>query len=285
MGNACGRKPDIIHKEVIATDNSKKYSSRWDVDFKDIEDNRNILKGFPLFEYLYILLNHNSNSEGNEKKTDETISSISYEKVLTNKVSKHHLIMETVPEADFHLYEDYFKKIYDNLLLYAQWIRNDESITNLKKLDVIPFALLNCAATLDVKVNLFYSLFSEPDGNFVCSRDLMEFIFLLLATPSAVCYLSLKDISGLYPGKIIFKGDAESLMSATEHKDYKSLMSATVKALVGKPGEKISREEFFKRIVDYDWMFTCSGIRKRLDDSNEERDRLKREKEVEAKQA
>ena len=287
MGNSCGKKPDNIHKEIILTDQSRKYSSRWDVDFKDIEDKYNILKNFPLYEYLYLLLNHKNDTttEEFERKIDEPISAISYEKFLTNKIAKHHLIVDTFDEQDFHLYEDYFKKVYDNVLLYAQWIRNDESINVLKKIDLVPFAILNCAATFEVKANLFYALFSQADGTIANTRELMEFVFILLATPSAVSYLSLKDINGLYPGKIAFKADAESLMNATEHKDYKSLMSATLKDYIGKKDARITKDEYFQKVNNFDWMFSYSGIRKTLDESNEERDRLKKEKESQVNNA
>jgi hypothetical protein len=62
-------------------------------------------------------------------------------------------------------------------------------------------------------------------------------------------------------------------------------MTATLKEFIGKKDERINRDQYLTKVNNYDWLFTYSGIRKRLDDSNEERDRLKKEKEAQVNNA
>ena len=278
MGSSCIKRPrpnnqrlreEVKEKEV----EFESHSSYYDKNFIHMEITYNIFKNIPLIEFLLLLHNHkdfDSQTVDSEKAYSEPISEISFIKFISSKILSHFLLSELNHNSEgTHLYEDYMKKIYIHLLEAVRYIRNDDSIECIKKIDIIPFAILNCFSSNTTKLLLFYNLFINEEGKFEKSRKFDEFIFIMLSTPTFISILSLKELAQIYESLKDDVSDISGILDYSEMKDIRRLLKIFKKNFFKNENTIMNKEEFDSVIVNFTWLFSNQGIRKNLELNND----------------
>ena len=239
--------PNVLAKGEQEIDFAE-YTSSNDKLVQKIEQNYNLLTHLQLYYYLnhldtFSIETATLKMDPKEFKTefsskgefDKLITVDEFQSFLENRILKEKELytMAGEDESLSSTFKDILLGVYNDLSMKVGQYRGENKPT-LKKLHLIPLALLFCISTNIAKIKLFFDLFAE-DGKLKQSKELDEFVISLFITAS-FCMVSSRIKLGKRNQKIgaVEANEAKKAVSCSELKDNQEVL-------------KVFKETFFKK--------------------------------------
>jgi len=283
------------------------YKSSLDDLFIKIENNYNILKNFPLSDFVFLLtiyhveneaFHYKKKPDGNfelmssestdgqpHKSFNEEMTKAEFMIFIENKIIKNFVINSlNINEDQTQIFKEYLVELYNSLL--AARIDHTKttnpgvkikkgSIKSLKKLYLISIAIFFCNSSNKTKVELLFNIFKDEKNNFVLSEDFEEFLFFYFLTQSLCGLRAIKLISPKYPNKLqsISSEDFINKSDAFEITDIERLRGILIENFF-KGKQSLTRGEYETKFIngDFGWIFSTCGVRHHLEKHNDLKD-------------
>lgn len=275
--------PNVLAKGEQEIDFAE-YTSSNDKLVQKIEQNYNLLTHLQLYYYLnhldtFSIETATLKMDPKEFKT-EFSSKGEFEKLITvdefqsfleNRILKEKELytMAGEDESLSSTFKDILLGVYNDLSMKVGQYRGENKPT-LKKLHLIPLALLFCISTNIAKIKLFFDLFAE-DGKLKQSKELDEFVISLFITAS-FCMVSSRIKLGKRNQKIgaVEANEAKKAVSCSELKDNQEVLKVFKETFFKK--DELTFDEvkslFENKKEGFGWMFNSKGVRNMLEKHN-----------------
>ena len=202
---------------------------------------------------------------------DKLITVDEFQSFLENRILKEKELytMAGEDESLTSTFKDILLGVYNDLSMKVGQYRGENKPT-LKKLHLIPLALLFCISTNIAKVKLFFDLFAE-DGKLKQSKELDEFVISLFITAS-FCMVSSRIKLGKRNQKIgaVEANEAKKAVSCSELKDNQEVLKVFKETFFKK--DELTFDEvkslFENKKEGFGWMFNSKGVRNMLEKHN-----------------
>ena len=112
-----------------------------------------------------------------------------------------------------------------------------------------------------------FNILSDEVGEIIKSNDLVDFFFYLFVIPSNVLIISIFTLGTEFEDFAIEEDKFKEVYDSYEVKDSKALVDKFINDMFA-DGEALNQDKFYKVVLANDWIFTPSGIRKQLEDNN-----------------
>ena len=275
--------PNVLAKGEQEIDFAE-YTSSNDKLVQKIEQNYNLLTHLQLYYYLnhldtFSIETATLKMDPKQFKT-EFSSKGEFEKLITvdefqsfleNRILKEKELytMAGEDESLSSTFKDILLGVYNDLSMKVGQYRGENKPT-LKKLHLIPLALLFCISTNIAKIKLFFDLFAE-DGKLKQSKELDEFVISLFITAS-FCMVSSRIKLGKRNQKIgaVEANEAKKAVSCSELKDNQEVLKVFKETFFKK--DELTFDEvkslFENKKEGFGWMFNSKGVRNMLEKHN-----------------
>ena len=275
--------PNVLAKGEQEIDFAK-YTSSNDKLVQKIEENYNLLTHLQLYYYLnhldtFSIETATLKMDPKEFKTefsskgefDKLITVDEFQSFLENRILKEKELytMAGEDESLASTFKDILLGVYNDLSMKVGQYRGENKPT-LKKLHLIPLALLFCISTNIAKIKLFFDLFAE-DGKLKQSKELDEFVISLFITAS-FCMVSSRIKLGKRNQKIgaVEANEAKKAVSCSELKDNQEVLKVFKETFFKK--DELTFDEvkslFENKKEGFGWMFNSKGVRNMLEKHN-----------------
>lgn len=275
--------PNVLAKGEQEIDFAE-YTSSNDKLVQKIEQNYNLLTHLQLYYYLnhldtFSIETATLKMDPKEFKTefsskgefDKLITVDEFQSFLENRILKEKELytMAGEDESLASTFKDILLGVYNDLSMKVGQYRGENKPT-LKKLHLIPLALLFCISTNIAKIKLFFDLFAE-DGKLKQSKELDEFVISLFITAS-FCMVSSRIKLGKRNQKIgaVEANEAKKAVSCSELKDNQEVLKVFKETFFKK--DELTFEEvkslFENKKEGFGWMFNSKGVRNMLEKHN-----------------
>ena len=202
---------------------------------------------------------------------DKLITVDEFQSFLENRILKEKELytMAGEDESLASTFKDILLGVYNDLSMKVGQYRGENKPT-LKKLHLIPLALLFCISTNIAKIKLFFDLFAE-DGKLKQSKELDEFVISLFITAS-FCMVSSRIKLGKRNQKIgaVEANEAKKAVSCSELKDNQEVLKVFKETFFKK--DELTFDEvkslFENKKEGFGWMFNSKGVRNMLEKHN-----------------
>ena len=260
------------------------YTSSNDKLVQKVEKNFNLLTHLQLYYYLNHLdtfsietatLKMDPNKfkiEFSSKGEFEKLITVDeFQSFLENRILKEKELytMAGEDESLSSTFKDILLGVYNDLSMKVGQYRGENKPT-LKKIHLIPMALLFCISTNIAKVKLFFDLFAE-DGKLKQSKELDEFVISLFITAS-FCMVSSRIKLGKRNQKIgpVETDEAKKAVQCSELKDNQEVLKVFKETFFKK--NELTFDEvkalFENKKEGFGWMFNSKGVRHMLEKHN-----------------
>ena len=288
MGINCCKETQKEDPNVLAKGEQEiefaEYTSSNDKLVQKIEQNYNLLTHLQLYYYLnhldtFSIETATLKMDPKEFKTefsskgefDKLITVDEFQSFLENRILKEKELytMAGEDESLTSTFKDILLGVYNDLSMKVGQYRGEIKPT-LKKLHLIPLALLFCISTNIAKVKLFFDLFAE-DGKLKQSKELDEFVISLFITAS-FCMVSSRIKLGKRNQKIgaVEANEAKKAVSCSELKDNQEVLKVFKETFFKK--DELTFDEvkslFENKKEGFGWMFNSKGVRNMLEKHN-----------------
>ena len=275
--------PNVLAKGEQEIDFAE-YTSSNDKLVQKIEQNYNLLTHLQLYYYLnhldtFSIETATLKMDPKEFKTefsskgefDKLITVDEFQSFLENRILKENELytMAGEDESLSSTFKDILLGVYNDLSMKVGQYRGENKPT-LKKLHLIPLALLFCISTNIAKIKLFFDLFAE-DGKLKQSKELDEFVISLFITAS-FCMVSSRIKLGKRNQKIgaVEANEAKKAVSCSELKDNQEVLKVFKETFFKK--DELTFDEvkslFENKKEGFGWMFNSKGVRNMLEKHN-----------------
>lgn len=275
--------PNVLAKGEQEIDFAE-YTSSNDKLVQKIEQNYNLLTHLQLYYYLnhldtFSIETATLKMDPKEFKTefsskgefDKLITVDEFQSFLENRILKEKELytMAGEDESLASTFKDILLGVYNDLSMKVGQYRGENKPT-LKKLHLIPLALLFCISTNIAKIKLFFDLFAE-DGKLKQSKELDEFVLSLFITAS-FCMVSSRIKLGKRNQKIgaVEANEAKKAVSCSELKDNQEVLKVFKETFFKK--DELTFDEvkslFENKKEGFGWMFNSKGVRNMLEKHN-----------------
>ena len=275
--------PNVLAKGEQEIDFAE-YTSSNDKLVQKIEQNYNLLTHLQLYYYLnhldtFSIETATLKMDPKEFKTefsskgefDKLITVDEFQSFLENRILKEKELytMAGEDESLSSTFKDILLGVYNDLSMKVGQYRGENKPT-LKKLHLIPLALLFCISTNIAKIKLFFDLFAE-DGKLKQSKELDEFVISLFITAS-FCMVSSRIKLGKRNQKIgaVEANEAKKAVSCSELKDNQEVLKVFKETFFKK--DELTFDEvkslFENKKEGFGWMFNSKGVRHMLEKHN-----------------
>ena len=275
--------PNVLAKGEQEIDFAE-YTSSNDKLVQKIEQNYNLLTHLQLYYYLnhldtFSIETATLKMDPKEFKTefsskgefDKLITVDEFQSFLENRILKEKELytMAGGDESLSSTFKDILLGVYNDLSMKVGQYRGENKPT-LKKLHLIPLALLFCISTNIAKIKLFFDLFAE-DGKLKQSKELDEFVISLFITAS-FCMVSSRIKLGKRNQKIgaVEANEAKKAVSCSELKDNQEVLKVFKETFFKK--DELTFDEvkslFENKKEGFGWMFNSKGVRNMLEKHN-----------------
>ena len=275
--------PNVLAKGEQEIDFAE-YTSSNDKLVQKIEQNYNLLTHLQLYYYLnhldtFSIETATLKMDPKEFKTefsskgefDKLITVDEFQSFLENRILKEKELytMAGEDESLSSTFKDILLGVYNDLSMKVGQYRGENKPT-LKKLHLIPLALLFCISTNIAKIKLFFDLFAE-DGKLKQSKELDEFVISLFITAS-FCMVSSRIKLGKRNQKIgaVEANEAKKAVSCSELKDNQEVLKVFKETFFKK--DELTFDEvkslFENKKEGFGWMFNSKGVRNMLEKHN-----------------
>ena len=275
--------PNVLAKGEQEIDFAE-YTSSNDKLVQKIEQNYNLLTHLQLYYYLnhldtFSIETATLKMDPKEFKTefsskgefDKLITVDEFQSFLENRILKEKELytMAGEDESIASTFKDILLGVYNDLSMKVGQYRGENKPT-LKKLHLIPLALLFCISTNIAKIKLFFDLFAE-DGKLKQSKELDEFVISLFITAS-FCMVSSRIKLGKRNQKIgaVEANEAKKAVSCSELKDNQEVLKVFKETFFKK--DELTFDEvkslFENKKEGFGWMFNSKGVRHMLEKHN-----------------
>lgn len=275
--------PNVLAKGEQEIDFAE-YTSSNDKLVQKIEQNYNLLTHLQLYYYLnhldtFSIETATLKMDPKEFKTefsskgefDKLITVDEFQSFLENRILKEKELytMAGEDESLASTFKDILLGVYNDLSMKVGQYRGENKPT-LKKLHLIPLALLFCISTNIAKIKLFFDLFAE-DGKLKQSKELDEFVISLFITAS-FCMVSSRIKIGKRNQKIgaVEANEAKKAVSCSELKDNQEVLKVFKETFFKK--DELTFDEvkslFENKKEGFGWMFNSKGVRNMLEKHN-----------------
>ena len=275
--------PNVLAKGEQEIDFAE-YTSSNDKLVQKIEQNYNLLTHLQLYYYLnhldtFSIETATLKMDPKEFKTefsskgefDKLITVDEFQSFLENRILKEKELytMAGEDESLASTFKDILLGVYNDLSMKVGQYRGENKPT-LKKLHLIPLALLFCISTNIAKIKLFFDLFAE-DGKLKQSKELDEFVISLFITAS-FCMVSSRIKLGKRNQKIgaVEANEAKKAVSCSELKDNQEVLKVFKDTFFKK--DELTFDEvkslFENKKEGFGWMFNSKGVRNMLEKHN-----------------
>ena len=275
--------PNVLAKGEQEIDFAE-YTSSNDKLVQKIEQNYNLLTHLQLCYYLnhldtFSIETATLKMDPKEFKTefsskgefDKLITVDEFQSFLENRILKEKELytMAGEDESLTSTFKDILLGVYNDLSMKVGQYRGENKPT-LKKLHLIPLALLFCISTNIAKIKLFFDLFAE-DGKLKQSKELDEFVISLFITAS-FCMVSSRIKLGKRNQKIgaVEANEAKKAVSCSELKDNQEVLKVFKETFFKK--DELTFDEvkslFENKKEGFGWMFNSKGVRNMLEKHN-----------------
>ena len=275
--------PNVLAKGEQEIDFAE-YTSSNDKLVQKIEQNYNLLTHLQLYYYLnhldtFSIETATLKMDPKEFKTefsskgefDKLITVDEFQSFLENRILKEKELytMAGEDESLSSTFKDILLGVYNDLSMKVGQYRGENKPT-LKKLHLIPLALLFCISTNIAKIKLFFDLFAE-DGKLKQSKELDEFVISLFITAS-FCMVSSRIKLGKRNQKIgaVEANEAKKAVSCSELKDNQEVLKVFKETFFEK--DELTFDEvkslFENKKEGFGWMFNSKGVRNMLEKHN-----------------
>ena len=275
--------PNVLAKGEQEIDFAE-YTSSNDKLVQKIEQNYNLLTHLQLYYYLnhldtFSIETATLKMDPKEFKTefsskgefDKLITVDEFQSFLENRILKEKELytMAGEDESLSSTFKDILLGVYNDLSMKVGQYRGENKPT-LKKIHLIPMALLFCISTNIAKVKLFFDLFAE-DGKLKQSKELDEFVISLFITAS-FCMVSSRIKLGKRNQKIgaVEANEAKKAVSCSELKDNQEVLKVFKETFFKK--DELTFDEvkslFENKKEGFGWMFNSKGVRNMLEKHN-----------------
>ena len=275
--------PNVLAKGEQEIDFAE-YTSSNDKLVQKIEQNYNLLTHLQLYYYLNHLdtfsietatlkmdLKEFKTEFSSKGEFDKLITVDEFQSFLENRILKENELytMAGEDESLSSTFKDILLGVYNDLSMKVGQYRGENKPT-LKKLHLIPLALLFCISTNIAKIKLFFDLFAE-DGKLKQSKELDEFVISLFITAS-FCMVSSRIKLGKRNQKIgaVEANEAKKAVSCSELKDNQEVLKVFKETFFKK--DELTFDEvkslFENKKEGFGWMFNSKGVRNMLEKHN-----------------
>ena len=275
--------PNVLAKGEQEIDFAE-YTSSNDKLVQKIEQNYNLLTHLQLYYYLnhldtFSIETATLKMDPKQFKTefsskgefDKLITVDEFQSFLENRILKEKELytMAGEDESLTSTFKDILLGVYNDLSMKVGQYRGENKPT-LKKLHLIPLALLFCISTNIAKIKLFFDLFAE-DGKLKQSKELDEFVISLFITAS-FCMVSSRIKLGKRNQKIgaVEANEAKKAVSCSELKDNQEVLKVFKETFFKK--DELTFDEvkslFENKKEGFGWMFNSKGVRNMLEKHN-----------------
>ena len=275
--------PNVLAKGEQEIDFAE-YTSSNDKLVQKIEQNYNLLTHLQLYYYLnhldtFSIETATLKMDPKQFKTefsskgefDKLITVDEFQSFLENRILKEKELytMAGEDESLSSTFKDILLGVYNDLSMKVGQYRGENKPT-LKKLHLIPLALLFCISTNIAKIKLFFDLFAE-DGKLKQSKELDEFVISLFITAS-FCMVSSRIKLGKRNQKIgaVEANEAKKAVSCSELKDNQEVLKVFKDTFFKK--DELTFDEvkslFENKKEGFGWMFNSKGVRNMLEKHN-----------------
>ena len=275
--------PNVLAKGEQEIDFAE-YTSSNDKLVQKIEQNYNLLTHLQLYYYLnhldtFSIETATLTMDPKKFKTefsskgefDKLITVDEFQSFLENRILKEKELytMAGEDESLSSTFKDILLGVYNDLSMKVGQYRGENKPT-LKKLHLIPLALLFCISTNIAKIKLFFDLFAE-DGKLKQSKELDEFVISLFITAS-FCMVSSRIKLGKRNQKIgaVEANEAKKAVSCSELKDNQEVLKVFKETFFKK--DELTFDEvkslFENKKEGFGWMFNSKGVRNMLEKHN-----------------
>ena len=275
--------PNVLAKGEQEIDFAE-YTSSNDKLVQKIEQNYNLLTHLQLYYYLnhldtFSIETATLQMDPKKFKTefsskgefDKLITVDEFQSFLENRILKENELytMAGEDESLSSTFKDILLGVYNDLSMKVGQYRGENKPT-LKKLHLIPLALLFCISTNIAKIKLFFDLFAE-DGKLKQSKELDEFVISLFITAS-FCMVSSRIKLGKRNQKIgaVEANEAKKAVSCSELKDNQEVLKVFKETFFKK--DELTFDEvkslFENKKEGFGWMFNSKGVRNMLEKHN-----------------
>ena len=275
--------PNVLAKGEQEIDFAE-YTSSNDKLVQKIEQNYNLLTHLQLYYYLnhldtFSIETATLKMDPKQFKTefsskgefDKLITVDEFQSFLENRILKEKELytMAGEDESLASTFKDILLGVYNDLSMKVGQYRGENKPT-LKKLHLIPLALLFCISTNIAKIKLFFDLFAE-DGKLKQSKELDEFVISLFITAS-FCMVSSRIKLGKRNQKIgaVEANEAKKAVSCSELKDNQEVLKVFKETFFKK--DELTFDEvkslFENKKEGFGWMFNSKGVRNMLEKHN-----------------
>ena len=275
--------PNVLAKGEQEIDFAE-YTSSNDKLVQKIEQNYNLLTHLQLYYYLnhldtFSIETATLKMDPKQFKTefsskgefDKLITVDEFQSFLENRILKEKELytMAGEDESLTSTFKDILLGVYNDLSMKVGQYRGENKPT-LKKLHLIPLALLFCISTNIAKIKLFFDLFAE-DGKLKQSKELDDFVISLFITAS-FCMVSSRIKLGKRNQKIgaVEANEAKKAVSCSELKDNQEVLKVFKETFFKK--DELTFDEvkslFENKKEGFGWMFNSKGVRNMLEKHN-----------------
>lgn len=263
------------------------YQSKHDDIFQKFETYYNLFRYLELKDFQQILYNFNCTSQensslGTEKEFNFEIDEVMFNIFIDKKIINHFLINPQIinNEKLVNISKQFYRIIYTNLQKNQSfYIKNISSIgiksndvqnkKAIRKIVLLAFAFLYCKAEINEKLLFVYNLFADENGDVSQTSDLQEFLFFLLIIPSNAFIYTIYNLGQEYAEYAILEDKYSEIYKSFEVKDSKYVLNLFLNDMFSS-NQKYDFDEFKKKFIEKSWIFTPNGIRKYLEDNNQD---------------
>ena len=281
MGNKSSHSQYPVEQKPEIRVNS--YQSKNDSLFTKFEKELNFLRLLEIKDFQQILYNfactkqEEESSNRREKEFNYEITDTLFSVFVDKKIINHFLVYPQISANDKNInivkqfYCHVFKFLEKDFKHYNKKISDHTvEITNkgaIRKICLLAFAFLYCKNDYFDKFMFLFNILSDEVGEIIKSNDLVDFFFYLFVIPSNVLIISIFTLGTEFEDFAIEEDKFKEVYDSYEVKDSKALVDKFINDMFA-DGEALNQDKFYKVVLANDWIFTPSGIRKQLEDNN-----------------
>lgn len=261
----------------------KSYSSKADHICKEFESSLNLLQFLDVNEFEQLLYNfactyQEKNDKGDGNEFDFEVTRNMYSIFVQKKIINHFLVFPNIAN-DEKLIE--INKQFNNLLFeyllkdfkfynkkivnQTERAINDEAV---KKSCLLALGFLYCRSTPYIKALFLFNLYSDENDLLKKVSSFHLFVTFLFLIPSNIMIVSIFKLGEEYEKFAVSPEKFKEIYDAYEVKDSIRLIDSLFAQLFADKPE-LTFDEFLNKLLKNDWIFTPSGIRKRLEETND----------------
>lgn len=261
----------------------KSYSSKADGICKEFENSLNLLQYLDVNEYEQLLYNfactyQEKNDKGDGNEFDFEVTRNMYSIFVQKKIINHFLVFPNIANEEklIDVNKQFSNLLFEYLLkdfkFYNKKVVNQsEKAVNddaIKKSCLLALGFLYCRSTPYIKAQFLFNLYSDENDLLKKVSSLHLFITFLFLIPSNIMLVSIFKLGEEYEKYAIAQEKFQEVYDAYEVKDSIRLIDSLFADLFAEKPE-LTFDDFLNKLIKNDWIFTPSGIRKKLEETND----------------